>query len=115
MFVWFDAIGLAESIHVVRGFLHPYTSIIPNWVFFSLPDALWTYSFVSTYMLLWKNFKEKYVWLIVPIFTSVGVEILQGFRLFQGTFDWVDLFACIGATVISILIINNKRQYEKYI
>ncbi len=111
MFGWFEFIGFNSEISFLREYVSPLKSWLPSWVYFSLPDGLWVYSFTSIILILWAG-KINY-WLIIPFITGVLVEILQGFT-FIGTFDYLDLAFSILGISTSILIINRKyKQNEK--
>jgi len=84
MFDWFEELGVLHPIKELREITNPIKSYIPNWIYFSLPDGLWTYSFTSAFLLF--EDKGKY-WLALPFVLSVGVEILQYLELFKGTYD----------------------------
>jgi hypothetical protein len=90
-------------------------SDLPYWVYFSLPDGLWVYSFSCALLILWRNNHEmaKY-WLLIPFFSGIIIEIAQGLKVFRGTFDIIDLIFSIVALLSSILIINYKfNQNDK--
>jgi glycopeptide antibiotics resistance protein len=111
MFGWIEIIGFNSEISFLREYVSPLKSWLPSWVYFSLPDGLWVYSFTSIILILWAG-KINY-WLIIPFITGVLVEILQGFT-FIGTFDYLDLAFSILGISTSILIINRKyKQNEK--
>jgi hypothetical protein len=111
MFSWFESIGINTQISFLREYLSPLKSWLPSWVYFSLPDGLWVYSFTSIILILWAG--KINFWLIIPFTSGVLIEILQGFS-FTGTFDYLDLtFSVIGIST-SISIINRKfKQHEK--
>jgi hypothetical protein len=105
MFSWFEFIGVNSQISFLREYVSPLKSWLPSWVYFSLPDGLWVYSFTSIILILWDG-KINY-WLIIPFTSGILIEILQGFS-FTGTFDYLDLaFSVIGIST-SILIIKQK-------
>ena len=106
MFNWFDDLGLLEQIKELRATLKPMKSILPNWIYYSLADGLWTYAFVSAYLIY---YKIDY-WLILPFVLSIGVEVLQYFQLFQGTFDVLDLLCCIVGYTLPFLLLKNYYQ-----
>ena len=116
MFNWFDIIGLESVIDFVRQNLIPFQNQFPTWFFNSLPDGLWVYAFTSALLIIWNNnFQEVKYWLLFPIVLGAGVEIAQGFRLFTGTFDIVDLLFTILGIIISISYFNlihiqNEKQ-----
>lgn len=106
MFKWFDNLGLLEQIKELRAAISPVKSILPNWIYYSLADGLWTYAFVSAYLIY---YKVDY-WLLLPFLLSIGVEILQYFQLFQGTFDVLDLVCCIVGYTLPFLLLKNYHQ-----
>ena len=107
MFNWFESIGLNSKISNLRECFSSIKHNLPSWVYFSLPDALWVYSFTSTILIIWAC--ELTYWLIIPFATGVVVELLQGF-LFIGTFDWIDLIFSTVGFFLSILSINYKNK-----
>jgi len=109
MFDWFEELGVLHPIKELREITNPIKSYIPNWIYFSLPDGLWTYSFTSAFLLF--EDKGKY-WLALPFVLSVGVEILQYLELFKGTYDPLDLLFCIVGYVLPFLIL--KPTESKY-
>lgn len=108
MFNWFDTIGILDFIQMFRNYFIGIKEIVPKWINYSLPDALWVYSFTSTILLFESNWKVLKFWLLVPFLFGPLIEIFQLFRLFPGTFDLLDLlFTCIAFTT-SILFFNYK-------
>jgi uncharacterized membrane protein len=82
---------------------------LPQWVYYSLPDGLWVYSFSSALLILWKGQYEKAkIWLFIPLFSGSMIEIAQGLRIFPGTFDFLDLTFTTISLLLSIIIINDK-------
>jgi hypothetical protein len=114
MFNWADNLGLYGLITDFRNVCKSYQFVLPNWVKYSLPDLLWTYAFTSSFCLFWRG-RNKFYWCILPFVFSVGFEVLQFYKIVGGTFDLVDLFFCLTAYLISILIIkpykNEKISY----
>ena len=101
MFKWFDFLGLENVIQLMRSTLFNVKSNIPNWIYFSLPDGLWVYSFTR-------------IWLLIPFISGILSEILQYFGLFPGTFDYLDLCFSLFCIFLSIFIINlNYKHYDK--
>ena len=106
MFNWFDNLGVLEQIKELRAAINPMKSILPTWIYYSLADGLWTYAFVSAYLIY---YKVDY-WLLLPFLLSIGVEILQYLQLFQGTFDVIDLLCCIAGYTLPFLLLKNYYQ-----
>jgi hypothetical protein len=107
MFSWFEFIGINAQISFLREYISPLKSWLPSWVYFSLPDGLWVYSFTSIILILWAG-KINY-WLIIPFTSGILIEILQGFS-FIGTFDWIDFIFSIMGFFLSIFIINKNKK-----
>lgn len=115
MFAWFSFIGLDGVIRKTRTFFFAFKNYIPNWIYFSLPDGLWIYSFTSALIIYWDN-KNKSIktWLLIPFTMGILIEILQGMKLFPGTFDYLDLMFSMSGFILSKKVINNKyKQNEK--
>lgn len=115
MFKWFDFLGLENIIQLIRSSLYNVKSNIPNWIYFSLPDGLWVYSFTSAILIYWDTNQERArIWLLIPFFSGILSEILQYFSLFPGTFDYLDLCFSLFCIFLSIFIINlNYKHYDK--
>lgn len=108
MFQWFELIGISDLIQSIRNNFYHFKASIPQWLYFSIPDALWVYSFTSTILLIESNWKVLKFWLLVPFVLGPLIEIFQFFKLFPGTFDLLDLlFTCIAFTT-STLFFNYK-------
>ena len=115
MFIWFKQIGVGDSVLTLRHQLSGIESILPRWIYLSLPDGLWVYSFTSALLIIWENqFRNAKFWLVFPLLTGIVTEIAQGIKLYPGTFDILDLVFSIIASLLSIVIINIKYiQNEK--
>jgi hypothetical protein len=115
MFEWFSLIGLEDAIQSARTSVFEFKNYLPKWAYFSLPDGLWIYSFTSAILIYWDNDNQKTKrWLLIPFTTGILIEILQAFKLFPGTFDYLDLTFSIFGLSLSKIIINNKfKQNDK--
>jgi hypothetical protein len=115
MFEWFSLIGLEDAIQFARISVFEFKNDLPKWVYFSLPDGLWIYSFTSAILINWDNDNQKTkIWLLIPFATGILIEILQAFKLFSGTFDIMDLtFSILGISLSKIIINHNFKQNEK--
>lgn len=111
MFVWFDIIGIVEYSKLIRELINPLKKSLPTWVYYSLPDALWVYSFSSIYLILWKN--QINYWLIFPLYFGCLFEIAQALKLFEGTYDPIDLSLSLIAFILSIFINQLTKNNEK--
>jgi hypothetical protein len=114
MFKWFEFLGLSNIVYIVR---ESVTNInLFDWVIYSLPDGLWVYSFATCLIILWNENKSYlFLFLIIPFLLGPGVEILQFFNLFKGTFDLMDLIITIIAFSLSLFKNIKFTQYENQV
>jgi hypothetical protein len=109
LFYWIEMCGLKSTVLSFRNLIYQDKVEVPSWIFYSLPDGLWVYSFTSALIIFWKNEKTKLIfWLVIPFTTGILFEILQGFNCFPGTFDVIDLILSIIAFYSSIKILKIK-------
>ncbi|MCZ8297714.1 MAG: hypothetical protein O9297_10910 [Flavobacterium sp.] len=114
MFDWFNKIGLSDTIDVLRSNQHLQNLTIPNWIKFSLPDALWLFSFNYVLLTLW-NFnvnQQSAFWLFLAPTIGLFSEIGQLIGIVPGTFDIVDLVLLLIATLIPFLSVNNLKSIK---
>ena len=102
MFDWFEYTGLMESILLMRVVSQNYM-MLPDWLYFALPDGLWTYSFTSSFLLIWGHSSSLKYWLVIPLSLSLIPEFLQFFNLLPGTFDWNDLYFQFFGFIFSLI------------
>ena len=75
---------------------------IPNWVKYSLPDALWLFSFTYIIINIW-NYKineHSFFWVFSATLIGIFSEIGQLIELIPGTFDKVDLILLLIAAIL---------------
>ena len=109
MFTWFEIIGLQNLILNIRNTVSPLKVMLPNWIYYSLPDGLWVYSLSSALLILWDNkYKKGKYWLAIPLAFGVIIELAQSIKLFPGTFDIIDIFICSLALLLSIKITKSN-------
>lgn len=107
MFEWFNYFKLGFIIDFLRNNFYKYRTYIPKSVLFSLPDALWVYSFT---MFLSIYLKNKII-LSTVFIGSIIMEILQ-FWFVAGTFDIYDVIYMFSLYLIAIYFIK-KFEEEK--
>lgn len=107
MFEWFSYFKLDFIIDFLRNNFYKCRTYIPKSVLFSLPDALWVYSFT---MFLSIYFKNKII--LSAIFVgSIITEILQLWFV-VGTFDIYDVIYMFALYLIAMYFIK-KFEEEK--
>lgn len=100
-------LGLQPITLELRTLASPIHDYLPEWAVYSLPDALWTFSFISFFGILWWPQNKLIGAIIIGCITSVslGSEILQWAGILSGTFDVIDLYFKAGFALLSITII----------
>lgn len=111
LFNWFKLANLDFLISFVRETFYPIKKYLPQWVYFSIPDGLWVYSFSSALIILWSDqFRYGKFWLIIPLLFGAFIELAQKIKIFPGTFDIIDFTFSIIALALSIIILKPKIQ-----
>lgn len=105
MFRWLDGLGLLDDLLMLRKVLCSPFERLPNWFLYSLPDALWFYSFISLFNSIWKwrISKENIFWFLIIIVVGLGSEVLQYFKMIRGTYDKIDLILLTFALGLAIV------------
>jgi hypothetical protein len=91
MFHWFRLIGIEKFILDLREIFSSYTP--PDFFIYNLPYGLWSFSFSSLLILIWKFKLEKglFLYLIISFSLVIVPELLQYFEKIPGTFDLIDV------------------------
>lgn len=91
MFKWIDFLGLRQIINQFRLFSIEYP--LPTWIYYSLPDGLWLFSYMLLINSIWnKGNKVQYLfWLYILPVIALTSEVLQIFFPKLGTFDLIDI------------------------
>ena len=103
VFKWYNAFGLTRTVAYLRTVAGP-RSALPSVVIFSLPDALWVYALTATMCCIWWDIDGlgKRIWICAGVLLGVAGELGQLFGLVPGTFDPLDLLACVVAGVSAV-------------
>ncbi len=117
MFSWFEFLRIHKAIDVLRGNLNFVMDVLPDWVLFSLPNAIWVYSLTYMMLLIWykEKSKAKYLFIALGPVLGIGIEFAQLFGIIPGVFCFVDLILCIFATVMSFFVfvfLGNTKKVE---
>ena len=108
MFDWLSYLKLDFIIDFLRNNFYGYRTRIPKSILFSLPDALWVYSFT---MFLSIYFKNKILLSIIFI-GSIITEILQLWFVI-GTFDIYDVIYMFALYLAAMYFIKKFEEEKK--
>ena len=110
IFRWLDTVGVSPGVFRLRQFSAPYRAIVPSWILFSLPAALWMYAMVAWFQmaLLQCDKRTRWIWLSIALTLGVGSEFGQLCRVVPGTFDGKDV-AFYPAGWIAAIVCTPKK------
>ena len=109
VFRWYEVVRLSGVVAFVRHAAHPFRRIIPPIVLYSIPDALWVYSFTAALALLWRNDSNSLPragWLLLPSALGLAGEFGQAVHLVPGTFDFSDVLCYLVGGVLGSVLPN---------
>lgn len=113
VFQIFKLIGVYEIIDTMRNATMTYREVIPEWIYYSLPDGLWVYS-LNVFCLLFTGYYLEFknsIFSFIGIFLGLGSEIFQYFKLIPGTFDILDLIICFLGVVFAFITYSFRKKY----
>lgn len=108
MFDWFGYLKLDFIINFLRNNFYGYRMYIPKSILFSLPDALWVYSFTMFLSIYFKN----RILLSVIFIGSIITEISQLWFV-VGTFDIYDVIYMFTLYLIAMYFIKKFEEEKK--
>ena len=108
MFRWFSYLKLDFVIDFLRNNFYGYRACIPKSILFSLPDALWVYSFT---MFLSIYFKNKI--LLSAIFIGSVITEISQLWFVVGTFDIYDVIYMLALYLVAMYFIKKFEEEKK--
>ena len=108
MFNWFNYLKLNFIIVFLRNNFYEYRIYIPKSILFSLPDALWVYSFT---MFLSIYFKNRI--LLSAIFIGSIITEISQLWFVVGTFDIYDVIYMFALYLIAMYFIKKFEEGKK--
>lgn len=119
-FHWANYLGFLPIIESIRVRYWYLTYILPEWIVYSFPFALWVISYSLFANGIWLNSKSnrRHLWIwCVPVIAVLS-EVLQSMKLIPGRFDFIDfclLSMCIPLSVYIYTQVNQRKvkHFEK--
>lgn len=109
VFTWYGWLGLQAPLLALRTSLAGVRHLLPDFVLYSLPDALWVYSFTFLMQSVWFRRSRSYgrtFWILLPVLLGVGGEVGQLLKVVPGTFDLMDIASYIAAWAMAMMFIR---------
>jgi len=100
VFTWYRWAGVEAPVMSLRKNLAGFRHLLPGVFLYSVPDALWVYSFTTLLEYVWSEQPicwELRTWTLLPLVLGVSGEFGQLLHLVPGTFDWADVIAYLAA------------------
>ena len=119
LFRWVELLGLVRVVAAWRSVLAPLAPVVPEWVVFSLPDALWTYALAWSLARVWRDSPRALLIgaLTVPVLAGPGYELAQWVGWIPGTFDPVDVLltscACLVGAVLGVRSRTRSKERDQ--
>lgn len=109
MFNWVENIGFYDELDVLRSHFPSYK--IPEWIKYSLPSGLWSFSYIIMMHLIWldEDRTKRLIWVLCLPVLAVFSEIFQIPGIIPGTFDMVDLLCYIIPIILYLYYENFKN------
>ena len=111
MFDWFRQLGLGPVVDGIRTVTLPAAVLLPRWVLYSLPDALWVYAAIMFMHRIWVGSESRTVnrrlWLWSGPVLAVVIEFAQLTGVIPGSFDPNDLILSAAAAGTAALVVIN--------
>lgn len=93
VFTWADYVGLTGLIVSARSQLARNPVQIPDFLVYSLPTGLWSFSFIYCVTVIWSgSLRQGRIYFGIAISMIFGAELLQLLYL-DGVFDPMDMWA----------------------
>ena len=108
IFDWFNYLKLNFIINFLRNNFYRYKMYIPKSILFSLPDALWVYSFTMFLNIYFKN----RILLSIIFIGSIITEISQLWFVI-GTFDIYDVIYMFALYLVAMYFIKKFEEEKK--
>lgn len=113
MFSWFDMMGLTPIVISLRHIANPISSFIPDWFYFSLPNAMWAFAGILLFCGICRDSPiARMFWTFVFITISIGSEIAQLSGDIPGTYDPTDMELMVICVSFAVFIGNSQITKE---
>lgn len=116
IFNWLNIFKIDFIKSDFRNWILSNSSIFPKWFLFSLPDGLWTFSYVSAMLCIW-DFKlnnRNFIWITFIPLVAVVSEIGQKIKIVPGTFDKLDLLFYVIGFIAPIIFSIKTIDFKNY-
>ena len=106
MFSWAESLNLSWLVDSTRAIANRAEIMQDMHLIFSFPYAFWVTSFCCFVGAIWHQDRSTgaTVWRVTAPVIAIGSELLQLLGLLSGTFDVIDLFVLVIASIFGIIL-----------
>lgn len=97
-----------EQLFIQVGFAKDF---LPEWFIYSLPGALWMFSF-TMFLHTVTVFKKSLI-TVLPLIAALSIEFSQYFSFTDGVFDWQDVFFYLLFYVAASIIASRVELFTR--
>lgn len=107
---WLKDSEMASWMGSIQHALQNHFNTLPEWMIYSLPNALWAFAYSNLICLLWHQRKGwgKALWVATAPLLPIAWELSQFLNVIPGVFCWADLSLGLVGAVAGILMFTNK-------
>lgn len=118
---WFTFLESGHWLHALRDRSLSFSSLLPQWLLFSLPNGLWALAYTLLILTIWRGSRAflKYFWYLSIPLLVFGFEILQLNGALRGAFCLNDILLSAMGIALGVIIIkvnpginNNELLFE---
>jgi hypothetical protein len=115
MFSWFAALQMDGLISDIRQRAVAYSTVLPRWVYLSLPQALWVLSGCLAVHSIWRNVRSRHqqLWMFLVLTIALVGELGQAAGMIRGVFDYYDLGVVLAAFLVAQMLAITNTQPER--
>ncbi|MBF0106912.1 MAG: hypothetical protein HQM16_16490 [Deltaproteobacteria bacterium] len=115
MFTWFDVMGIRDHVLSLQSFAKPCYAVLPHWVLYSLPQALWLFSGIVAFSCIWgkEDALNRSLWSTIFAVTALGFELGQFLDIIPGHFDKWDMVSMFLALAVACFVCALENRCER--
>ena len=116
VFSWLAQAGLGDAVTAARQRAAGLGERLPDWVLYTLPDALWAMALSAAMARIWREAlraRGAWIWLAMGAVIGAGGEGLQWLGWLPGTADWADAVASLGGAGLGLWLGSRPERGER--
>ncbi len=114
LFNWIELLRFTDSLIIMRTWITGIHILLPAWIVYSLPFALWVCSYLFFIEYIWDKPMSisRNIWFWCLPIIALAVEISQSISILPGIYDSTDLLLLLVVIIIGIVLTFYNRIYD---